>query len=152
LGCRTYQYNISTQLVAGTVPAPTQAVENWWFGVEANRQVTILCVYLERVKAWYDPLSYDVKCELVPFHAMWNDFPHCSTIFSTQLTHTEINLLANLTGWMVRNSQSQFEELLASQVEVVEIKTPSEYAGLLPTACCRSQVDGQKLMAYAFPS
>ena len=58
---------------------------------------------------------------------MRNDFPHYSTIFSTQLTHTEINLLANLTGWMVRNSQSQFEELFASQVEVVEIKTPSEY-------------------------
>jgi hypothetical protein len=29
---------------------------------------------------------------------------------------------------MVRNSQSQFEELFASQVEVIEIKTLSEYA------------------------
>jgi hypothetical protein len=46
------------------------------------------------------------------------------------MTHTEINLLANLTGWMVRNFQGQFEELFASEVEVevVEIKTPSGYA------------------------
>src|SRR5690348_9499066 len=29
-----------------------------------GRQVTILWVYLERVKAWYDQFSHDVKCEL----------------------------------------------------------------------------------------
>jgi hypothetical protein len=41
---------------------------------------------------------------------MMSDFPHYSTIFATQLSPTEINLLANLTGWIVMNAQSQFQK------------------------------------------
>lgn len=47
---------------------------------------------------------------LGPFDSMMSDFPHYSTIFATQLSPTEINLLANLTGWIVMNAQSQFQK------------------------------------------
>ena len=89
---------------------PLTTVENKWFGVAANRNVTVLWVYLERVKAWYDQLSTDVQNILGPFDAMMSGFPHYSTIFGTQLSPTEINLLANLTGWVVMNAQSQFQK------------------------------------------
>jgi hypothetical protein len=85
-------------------------VENNWFGVAANRNVTVLWVYLERVKAWYDELSPAVQNILGPFDSMMSGFPHYSTIFGTQLSPTEINLLANLTGWIVMNAQSQFQD------------------------------------------
>jgi hypothetical protein len=84
---------------------------NPWFGVAAGRQVSVLWVYLERVKAWYDQLSPAVKEILGPFDAMMSDFPHYSTIFASQLSPTEINLLANLTGWMVRSAQDQLQEM-----------------------------------------
>jgi len=69
----------------------------------------VLWVYLERVKAWYDQLSPAVQNNLGPFDNMLNSFPHYSTLFSTQLSPTEINLLANLTAWVVINAQSQFQ-------------------------------------------
>ena len=89
---------------------PLTTVANPWFGVAANRNVTVLWVYLERVQAWYDELSPAVQNILGPFDSMMSDFPHYSTIFATQLSPTEINLLANLTGWIVMNAQSQFQK------------------------------------------
>jgi hypothetical protein len=88
---------------------PLTTVENHWFGVAPNRTVTVLWVYLERVKTWYDQLSPAVQNILGPFDNMMSGFPHYSTIFGTQLSATEINLLANLTGWIVMNAQSEFQ-------------------------------------------
>jgi hypothetical protein len=84
-------------------------VQNTWFGVAPNQNVTVLWVYLERVKVWYDQLSPAVQSILGPFDNMLNSFPHYSTLFATQLSPTEINLLANLTAWIVINAQSQFQ-------------------------------------------
>lgn len=84
-------------------------VGNAWFGVAPNKNVTVLWVYLERVKAWYDQLSSGVQSLLGPFDNMMNNFPHYSTIFSTQLSPTEINLLANLTSWVVMSAPNQFK-------------------------------------------
>jgi hypothetical protein len=95
---------------APTYSQQLTTVENNWFGVAANRNVTVLWVYLERVKAWYDELSPAVQNILGPFDSMMSGFPHYSTIFATQLSPTEINLLANLTGWIVMNSQNQFQD------------------------------------------
>lgn len=87
---------------------PLTTVANPWFGVAGSRQVTVLWVYLERVKAWYDQLPAAVQSILGPFDSMANNFPHYGT-FSTQLSATQINLLANLTSWTVMNAQSQFQ-------------------------------------------
>ena len=87
---------------------PLTTVANPWFGVAAGRQITVLWVYLERVKAWYDQLPSAVQSILGPFNSMANNFPHYNT-FSTQLSPTQINLLANLTGWIVMNARNQFQ-------------------------------------------
>ena len=67
----------------------------------------------ERVKDWYDQLSPAVQKILGPFDAMMSDFPHYSTIFASQLSPIESNLLANLAGWMVRNAQDQLKEMFS---------------------------------------
>lgn len=85
-------------------------VANPWFGVPAGKTVTVLWVYLERVKTWYDELPAAVQSVLGPFNNMMNGFPHYGT-FTTELTPTQINLLANLTAWIVNNAQSQFQSL-----------------------------------------
>jgi hypothetical protein len=94
---------------------PLTTMQNDWFGVAPNQSVTVLWVYLERVKAWYDQLSPYIQNDVLgPFDSMMNNFPHSSTIFATQLSPTEINLLANLTAWVVVNAQSQFQALFRS--------------------------------------
>ena len=80
-------------------------VANPWFNVAGGRQVTVLWVYLERVQAWYNQLSPDVQNFLGPFDSMVNNFPHYSTL-DTELSPTEINLLANLTAWVIVNAQT----------------------------------------------
>lgn len=88
--------------------------ENTWFGVRGGRQVEVLWVHLSRVKAWYDLLSADVKKILGPFDdpGAFHNFPHYSTL-STDLDATEVNLLAQLTSWVVAAEENQglFTEL-----------------------------------------
>jgi hypothetical protein len=79
-------------------------VTNPWFNVTAGRQVTVLWFYLERVQAWYNQLSQEVQDLLGPFDSMMNNFPHYGTL-NTELSPTEINLLANLTSWVLMNAQ-----------------------------------------------
>jgi hypothetical protein len=69
--------------------------------------VTVLWTYLERSRSWYEQLSSDVQNILGPFDNMRGDFPHYST-FDTELTATEINLLANYTAWVIMTAQSEF--------------------------------------------
>jgi hypothetical protein len=85
-------------------------VANPWFNIVAARQVTVLWVYLERVQAWYQQLSSEVQNILGPFDNMMNNFPHYST-FDTELTPTEINLLANFTAWVILSAPNTFMAL-----------------------------------------
>jgi hypothetical protein len=89
---------------------PLITVANPWFNVAAARQVTVLWVYLERVQAWYNQLAPEVRNILGPFDNMLNNFPHYST-FDTELTPTEINLLANFTAWIIISAQTAFTAL-----------------------------------------
>jgi hypothetical protein len=47
---------------------------------------------------------------LGPFDHMLNDFPHYGTL-DTELTATEINLLANFTAWVVLSAPTAFAAL-----------------------------------------
>ena len=85
-------------------------VSNAWFHVGAGRAVTVLWTYLERSRFWYEQLSSDVQNILGPFDNMRGNFPHYST-FDTELTATEINLLANYTAWVIMTAQSEFVSL-----------------------------------------
>ena len=85
--------------------------ENPWFKVtpvSGRPQVNVLWVYLERCKIWYDQLSSSVKKELGPFDDMVGNFPHYS-VLDTELTATQINLLANYTAWVIMHAQTTFK-------------------------------------------
>ena len=72
-----------------------ETVANDWFGV-SQRPVTVLWVYTNAVGDWFAKLRPDVQA-LVSANG---DFPHYGT-FDTNLSETEINLLASLTSWCV---------------------------------------------------
>jgi hypothetical protein len=87
-------------------------VENDWFGVAANRSVNVLWVYLENTVAWSNELSSAVspiESELVSSVK----FPHYNTFSKTELTPTEIQLLANLTAWTVISNAAAFQAMYA---------------------------------------
>ena len=89
---------------------PLVTVANPWFHVQAGRSVTVLWVYLERVHAWYEQLAPEVRDLLGPFDHMLNNFPHYGTL-DTELTATEINLLANFTAWVIVSAPTAFTAL-----------------------------------------
>ena len=76
-------------------------VENTWFGIKAGKQIKVLWIYNNFINDWYEQLSASVR------QAIFNNdpsnyyhFPHYSTL-DTQLTPTQINLLAAQTSWSV---------------------------------------------------
>jgi hypothetical protein len=88
--------------------------DNAWFGVWGGRTVNVLWVYPNRAQDWFDELNPAVQALLAPFDdpTTLNYFPHYSTL-ETDLTATQINLLANFTAWMVASPENadQFLEM-----------------------------------------
>lgn len=92
-----------------------RVLPNPWFGVVGrggpgdtdSRPVTLVLVYTQRVRAWYEQLSPEVQRLLGPFDdtKSFHDFPHYST-FDTCLSPEQVNLLAHLTDWTVSNEES----------------------------------------------
>lgn len=80
---------------------------NPWFGVKGDRTVNVLWVYPNRDQTWFNLLSADVQALLAPFSdpRTLAYFPHYST-FDTDLTATQVNLLAHYTAWMVANGDN----------------------------------------------
>ncbi len=76
--------------------------ENAWFGVRGGRTVSVLWVYPNRARSWFSQLSSEVQALLAPFDdpTTGDYFPHYNTL-ETDLTATQINLLASFTAWMV---------------------------------------------------
>jgi hypothetical protein len=100
-----------------TAPIFAQAlttVGNPWFGVAGGKPVTVLWVYLEHAADWYDRLGFAEKLE-VDAQTVLAGFPHYST-FDTELSPTQINLLANLVAWSVVNPKNveTFRSLFAA--------------------------------------
>ena len=91
-------------------------VDNRWFGVAGRRPITVVWVYLEHAADWYDQLGFAEKLE-VDAQTVLAGFPHYST-FDTQLSPTQINLLANLVAWSVVNPNNvgKFTSLFAPVV------------------------------------
>jgi hypothetical protein len=92
--------------------ADLTTVENDWFGVAGNSSVNVLWVYLENTVAWSKELSSAVsliESELVSTVK----FPHYNTFTKTELTPTEIQLLANLTAWTVMTNAAKFQAMYA---------------------------------------
>ncbi|MFL6233915.1 MAG: hypothetical protein ACJ76N_12340 [Thermoanaerobaculia bacterium] len=91
---------------------PLDVQDNTWFGVQGGRTVNVLWVYPNRARDWFDELNPSVQALLAPFDdpSTLNYFPHYSTL-ETDLTATQINLLANFTAWMVA-AEENAEEFL----------------------------------------
>ncbi|MEM8961912.1 MAG: hypothetical protein AAGD38_10550 [Acidobacteriota bacterium] len=91
---------------AGTVVAQNElsVLDNAWFGIEGDRTVDLLWVYLDKASVWESELSNDVRALLRRDEL--SSFPNFSTL-DTELDPTQINLLAHLTSWVVASSEKR---------------------------------------------
>ena len=80
---------------------------NRWFGIQGGKTLGVLWVYNNRGRDWYDALSPEVRAILGDFNdpESYKGFPHFST-FDTRLDSTEVNLLSNVSAWVVAADQN----------------------------------------------
>lgn len=91
---------------------------NSWFGVQAGTApITVVWVYLNYASNWAAQFANNSAVQnLVASEVSTNQFPHYSTL-STQLSATQINLLAHFSSWSLVSadqSSSVFSDLFAA--------------------------------------
>ena len=90
---------------------------NPWFGVASAREVTVVWCYLGFVTAWAALFANNQPVlAIIEAERAANGFPNYSTL-DTQLSATQINLLANLTAWSVNEVEEKtraFSQLFRS--------------------------------------
>jgi hypothetical protein len=103
-----------------------QTVENTWWGIPANRTVEVTWVYMSRLFEWEARLSPEMQALVVPPGAAALDasetiqdgpfrkFPHYPTS-GGGVSPERANLLADLTGWTVRQNKEVFERMLSKK-------------------------------------
>jgi len=80
---------------------------NQWFGVTAAREVTVVWCYLGFVTTWADLFANNAPVQsIIEAERSTNGFPNYSTL-KTNLSATQINLLANLTAWCVNEAEER---------------------------------------------
>jgi hypothetical protein len=78
---------------------------NEWFGIKAAREVAVVWHYLDFVGKWAALFDHNKPVQaLIETERATNNFPNYST-FQTNLSATQINLLANLTAWSVNEAE-----------------------------------------------
>lgn len=86
-----------------TAPIASQqlvTVGNDWFGVAAGKPVTVLWVHLQNASHWYDSFGDLLVRAAMDWEILTSNFPHYDTLH-TELSATQVNLLANLAAWTV---------------------------------------------------
>ena len=81
-----------------------EVIENDWYGVRGGRTVTVVWVYLGMSKSWYRRLRPEVRTivrRLSGLSSIPHRFPFGETFETGGMSATQINLLANLSGWIV---------------------------------------------------
>lgn len=74
---------------------------NTWFGVTSPREVNVVWFYLSFVAEWEALFTDNQPVRtIIELERSTNSFPNYSTL-NTNLSATQINLLANLTAWSV---------------------------------------------------
>jgi len=105
------------------VVAQTHAIQaNAYWGVPAGGTIDVLYIYLDRVEAWTSQITDDwVKVQLdLGDVGEFPHFPNYKTIDEnldrplslTELTPKQVNLLADLTCWVVRTSQNTIQSFI----------------------------------------
>ena len=78
---------------------------NAWFGVTSAREVTVVWFYLSFVTEWEALFANNPSVRaIIELERSTNSFPNYSTL-NTNLSATQINLLANLTAWSVNETE-----------------------------------------------
>lgn len=78
---------------------------NKWFGIAAAREVTVVWNYLGYVRNWAALFDDNKPVQaIIEAERATNGFPNYSTI-DTNLSATQINLVANLTAWSVNEAE-----------------------------------------------
>jgi hypothetical protein len=94
------------QSPAGPVSQRLAAVPNEWFGIKSTREVTVVWNYLGFVSQWAALFDHNKPVQaIIEAERVTNNFPNYSTL-KTDLSATQINLLANLTAWSVNQAES----------------------------------------------
>jgi hypothetical protein len=80
-------------------------LQNKWFGVASGREVTMVWYYLGFVASWAGLFDNNKPVQaIIETERQTNNFPNYRTI-DTNLSATQINLLANLTAWSVNEAE-----------------------------------------------
>lgn len=90
---------------------------NPWFGVLAGKSVKVLWSYLNAVQSWYNKLPASVQPSVANKFPDWAKgiawvdapppFPNFSTVFQTELSTSQVNLMTNLTAWCVADESNR---------------------------------------------
>jgi hypothetical protein len=77
---------------------------NTWFGVTSAREINVVWFYLNFVAEWEAVFANNQPVRaIIELERSTNSFPNYSTL-DTNLSATQINLLANLTAWSVNEA------------------------------------------------
>ena len=92
-------------------------MQNGWFGIMSAREVTVVWNYLDFVGEWAKLFDRNKPVQaIIDAERATNGFPNYSTL-KTNLSATQINLLANLTAWSLNEAEGTrvFSRLFQSQ-------------------------------------
>jgi hypothetical protein len=90
-----------------------EVIANSWFGVAGGNTVTVVWCYLNFAQSWAALFANNPDvAALVNAARTSSNFPHYNTL-DTSLTPTQVNLLSNLTCWVITNQAATFTRLFA---------------------------------------
>jgi hypothetical protein len=93
---------------------------NQWFGITAAREVTVVWNYLGYVGNWAALFGHNKPVQaIIEAERATKGFPNYSTL-DTNLSATQVNLLANLAAWSVNEAEETtraFSELFGAKAE-----------------------------------
>jgi hypothetical protein len=96
-------WNASRNATAAAIYSQTlTTLKNSWFNVAGGATVTVVWVYLNYARNWHDAISEWEVRGVVDLEYSVYSFPNYHTL-RTDLTATQINLLSNLSSWMVQD-------------------------------------------------
>lgn len=99
-----------------------QTVENKWWGIQPNQEVTVLWVYNESVPEWEDQLPKEVKEQICagpdgafPAFPLYKLIGENGLLNWISLTKEQVNLLYQFSAWNVYSNRDVFDFLKNSQ-------------------------------------
>ncbi len=69
--------------------------------LDPEQQVDILWVYLSKAENWWNRLPEALRSRIAAEHEEFGNFPHYKTGTQIELSARQVNLLANMTSWMI---------------------------------------------------